>query len=1050
MNTEEKYEAKLNTNSNLETGSRIRSRSTNRLRSYWQSLKKIEAIRYKNSDNRPFAEVYLFGERVLGLLDTGAAVSCIGGRLAANFIRSGAKFKRKGTLVNTADGQRQQVVGQVTADLEFKGQRKPHTLYIVPTLNQDLYLGIDFWDSFDLLPSEFRVCELSAIHELTAEQQARLMKVVELFPSFAKLGLGKTHLISHSIDVKDAKAVKQRHFPVSPAVEKLLYGEVERMMKLGVIEESDSAWSSPVVLVQKPGKVRLCLDCRKVNSFTYGDAYPLPQIEAILSRLPKAVFISSLDLKDAYWQIPLDPASRDKTAFTIPGKPLYQFKVMPFGLSNASQTMTRLMDKVIPASLRNEVFVYLDDLLVVSDSFESHLAVLTTVAEHIRQAGLTLNVEKSHFCRRTVKYLGHVIGEGVIRTDPDKISAMVDFPVPRTLKALRSFLGMTGWYSKFISNYADIAAPLTDLMRPKCRFTMTQAGLEAFEKLKKALCEAPVLHSPDFQKPFFIHCDASSFGVGGVLVQKTEGDQGDEYPIAFVSKKLNKAQKNYSVTEQECLAAIICINRFRPYVEGHHFTVITDHASLGWLMSQQDLRSRLGRWATKLQAYKFEIKHRKGKLHVVPDALSRVFEGEVEEVAVRDAEIDYESPHFNTSEYKVLADTVEANKDTVVDLKVMDGKVFRRANQVPEEAMTDQFAWKLWLPKELVAEALRIAHDSPMAAHGGFLKTLERVRRTYYWPKLVDDVRDYVGKCAVCKASKAPNQVMRPPMGKSPESQRFFQRIYVDFLGPYPRSRSGNVGIFIVLDHHTKFVFLKAVKKLSADIVVKYMREELFHTFGVPETVVSDNGTQFKGDAFKGLLREYRVSQVFTAVHSPQANASERVNRSVVAAIRSYVKPDQKNWDACLSEICCALRTAIHSGVAASPYSLVFGQQFVGSGGSYKLLRTLGLLEDRGIVLSREDSLDVMRIRAQKALQKQAEKNERIYNIRSREVSFQEGQEVYRKNFKLSNFAAGYNAKLGPRYVKARIRKKVGNSTYELEDMQGKRIGMYHAKDLRQ
>jgi len=162
--------------------------------------------------------------------------------------------------------------------------------------------------------------------------------------------------------------LKQWHFPVSPAVEKLVYPEVDRMLKLGVIEESDSAWSSPVVLVQKPGKVRLCLDSRKVNMVTTKDAYPLPQIDGILSRLPKANFISSLDLKDAYWQIPLDPASRDKTAFTIPGKPLYQYKVMPFGLTNASQTMTRLMDKVIPAHLRNAVFVYLDDFLIVFDS----------------------------------------------------------------------------------------------------------------------------------------------------------------------------------------------------------------------------------------------------------------------------------------------------------------------------------------------------------------------------------------------------------------------------------------------------------------------------------------------------------------------------------------------------------------------------------------------------------------------------------------------------------------------------------------------------------
>jgi len=195
-----------------------------------------------------------------------------------------------------------------------------------------------------------------------------------------------------------AKPIKQRHFPVSPAVEKAMYAEIDRMIQLGVIEESESAWSSPIVMVTKPGKVRICLDCRKVNSFTEKDAYPLPQISGILSRLPKAEYISSLDLKDAYWQVPLDVASRDKTAFTVPGRPLYQFKVMPFGLCNATSTMSRLMDKVVPAHLRSEVFIYLDDLLVISARFERHLEVLREVALHIRRVGLTINIGKSHFC----------------------------------------------------------------------------------------------------------------------------------------------------------------------------------------------------------------------------------------------------------------------------------------------------------------------------------------------------------------------------------------------------------------------------------------------------------------------------------------------------------------------------------------------------------------------------------------------------------------------------------------------------------------------------
>nr|XP_041630567.1 uncharacterized protein K02A2.6-like [Drosophila kikkawai] len=599
-------------------------------------LTEMEMVEGK--DKRPYAKVRILDRIVTGLLDTGAAVSVIGGSLAQQIIRNRVPFKRGIFSISTADGKKQEVLGRITTPVQYKDQEKK------PGAPQ------------------MQISELvAASHDLTATQHESLQRVIGKFPSFAESGLGKTSILSHTIDVGEAKPVKQRHFPVSPAIEKLLYAEVDRMLKLGVIEESDSAWSTPVILVQKPGKVRLCLDSRKVNAVTKKDAYPLPQIDGILGRLPKAVYISSLDLKDAYWQVPLDPESRDKTSFTIPGNPLYQYKVMPFGLSNASQTMTRLMDKVVPAELRNEVFVYLDDLLIVSDCFEAHLKVLEVVAGHIKAAGLTLNIEKNH-------------------------------------------------------------------------------------------------------------------------------------------------------------------------------------ASLKWLMSQPDLHSRLARWALKLQRFNFKIEHRSGKLNVVPDALSRVNESvEVLEVS-RDSLVELDSGAFKAAEYVNLVERLKANGDRLPDMKIVDGLAYKRTEHATGEFLNDQIIWKIWIPKDLIQEVLKNAHDHPMASHGGIHKT-ERVRRYRYWPGLVKDVKSYVLACDTCKMSKAPNTVQRPPIGVPPESDRFFQRLFIDFLGPYPRSRSGNIGIFIVLDHYSKFVFLKAVKKLSAEVVVKYLQQELSHTYGVPETIISDNGS---------------------------------------------------------------------------------------------------------------------------------------------------------------------------------------------------------------
>lgn len=280
-------------------------------------------------------------------------------------------------------------------------------MYIIPSLSQVLYLGIDFWTAFNLLP---QIDEIDAssqptppnVHDLDPEQTEQLNCVIKKFPSSELEGLGKTTLLKHHINVADAAPTKQRYHAVSPAVEQKMYAEVDRMLELGVIEVSQSAWNLPVTIVMKGnGKPRLCLDARQVNSATVKDAYPMPLIGSILSRLNDTHFISSIDLKDAFWQIELDEASRDKTAFTVPGRPLYQFKQMPFGLCNAAQSMCMLMDLVIPSANRDFIFVYIDDLLIVSADFPTHLERLNLVASSLRRANLTINVDKSKFCSGT-------------------------------------------------------------------------------------------------------------------------------------------------------------------------------------------------------------------------------------------------------------------------------------------------------------------------------------------------------------------------------------------------------------------------------------------------------------------------------------------------------------------------------------------------------------------------------------------------------------------------------------------------------------------------
>lgn len=1037
-------------------------RDTKRLREFWKKVVSdrralklsIDSIERIDGDIRPYIKLELFGMNLLGLIDTGASITCISGLAARSFLDKDIPYKRLNEFVTAAGGKRYHVLGYLYTSVKFHGLQEKIRVYIIPDLKQDLYLGFDFVKTFNLMRLD--LLEINSIdytslencHDLTSLMRRQLDDVIKSFPSYERDGLGKTSLLEHSIEIsKDSKPVKQRYFSVSPAIEKLIHAEVDNMLAMDVIEVAppNCPWSSPVTLVRKNGKSRLCLDSRRLNAVTVRDAYPQTKISNILARLPKAEFITSLDLKHAFWQIGLAPDSRDMTAFTIPNRPLYRYKVMPFGLTNAPQTMSRLMDIIIPATLRNQVFIYLDDLLLISRNFKEHLDLLSEVANILRKSGLTLNIAKCKWCLREVRYLGYIIGNGVIKTDPEKISAIRDLPAPKSVREVRKFLGLASWYRRFIDNFSGLTAPISDLTKKTKTFVWTQEANEAFENLKICLTSAPVLITPNFDKPFIIQCDASKLGIGGVLAQ--EDTEGVERPIAFYSYKLNQAQKNYSITELECLAALKCIEKFREYVEGHTFKVVTDHASLQWLMRQTDLNGRLARWSLRLQGFDFSIEHRKGSLQTVPDALSRLSLEAISPIEV-EPEIDLQSPSFDSAEYSKLRNSVLANENAFPDLKVIEKFVYKRTEFSNGDPCSEATSWKLWVPFDLISEVIRRAHSLPNSSHGGVGKTLEKIRRNLFWPKMSLHVRDFISKCEICKQSKAPNIVLRPLMGNMIKSERPFQRIYMDFLGPYPRSKMGHVGILVILDHLTKYPILRPVKKFTSMKICSFIETHVFHSFGVPEFIVTDNGTQFKSVLFENLLNKYGVQHIFTAVYSPQSNSSERLNRSILAAVRSYLKQDQREWDSHLGYVSVALRSLVHTSIGYSPYHVLFGHPMITHGKSYELLRAIDSLED-GEDIQHSDKLQIIRENVKKNLESAYNSYQKSYNLRSKPIEYKVGDEVYRRNFVLSCKPDSFNAKLAPKFIKCRIDRRIGNCYYEISNLQGKKIGTYHAKDLR-
>ena len=459
------------------------------------------------------------------------------------------------------------------------------------------------------------------LSHLPIVQRKELAEVItqyrEVFPDVPS----KTNLIEHDVDVGDSAPIKQHPYRVSPMKKELLDKEVQYMLKNDIIEESQSNWSSPCILVPKhDGGFRFCTDFRKVNDKTKSDSFPIPRIADCIDQIGNAKFVSTFDMLKGYWQVPLTQRAREISAFVTPSG-LYQYKVMPFGMKNAPATFKRMVNKLVRDIDGCEG--YIDDVVIYSDDWSDHIRQIKRFFQIMQEAKLTINLMKSEFGKATVKYLGHIVGQGQVRPLDAKIQTIAKFPIPTSRKELARFLGMAGYYRNFCLNFSEIAAPLTNLLSKKVKFVWTDDCQLAFDKVKLLLQKSPVLKSPDYEKPFKLIIDSSDVGTGSVLVQ--EASDGLDHPVSYFSKKFLKYQKNYSVVEKETLGLVLALEHFDVYLGSTPFKikVYTDHNPLTFLKTMKNKNQRLVRWSLALQEYNLEIQHIPGSENVVADALSR-------------------------------------------------------------------------------------------------------------------------------------------------------------------------------------------------------------------------------------------------------------------------------------------------------------------------------------------------------------------------------------------------------------------------------------------
>lgn len=397
--------------------------------------------------------------------------------------------------------------------------------------------------------------------------------------------------------------------------------QIDEMLNKNIIEKSASPWASGVVLAKKKdGSLRFCVDYRRLNATTVKDAYPLPRIDYSLDSLSGSKWFSTLDLCSGYWQVKMDDSDKLKTAFATK-RGLFHFNVMPFGLCNAPATFERLMKTVLSGLQWQICLVYLDDIIVIRKTFANMLDNLKQVFDRLLSSNLKLKAKKCHLFHKTVQFLGHVVPENGISTDPSKISVVEDWSIPVNLTEVKSFLGLRSYYRRFIPNFATIAKPLNRLTEKGTKFVWTKPCQDSFDSLRRALISAPFLAHPDFSKPFILDTDASDVAIGVVLSQV---HNGMERVIAYASRTLSKAERKYCVTRKELLAVVYFTKYYKHYLYGKEFLVRTDHSSLKWLLNCKNPEGQLARWFESLSNFQIIIEHRAGTKHKNADALSRI------------------------------------------------------------------------------------------------------------------------------------------------------------------------------------------------------------------------------------------------------------------------------------------------------------------------------------------------------------------------------------------------------------------------------------------
>lgn len=834
--------------------------------------------------------------------------------------------------------------------------------------------------------NDTNITDLIRTDHLNVEERKVLLKLCNQFEDiFFKEGqnLTFTNQIKHEIKTKDNIPIYTKSYRYPQIHKEEVQRQIMQMMDQGIIRPSFSPWSSPIWIVPKKQdasgrqKWRLVVDYRKLNEKTIDDRYPLPNITEILDKLGKCLYFSTLDLASGFHQIEVRPEDIPKTAFTVEGGH-YEYVRMPFGLKNAPSTFQRVMDNVLRDSIGKICMCYMDDIIIFSTSLQEHLENLATVFKKLRQANLKVQLDKSEFLHKEIAFLGHVVTPEGVKPNPDKIKAVKKFPLPKTQKQIKSFLGLLGYYRKFIKDFAKLTKPMTECLRKDKEIKLNSEYIECFETCKNVLCNDPILQYPDFSKPFNVTTDASNVAIGAVLSQ---GPIGSDKPICYASRTLTKSEQNYSTIEKELLSIVWATKYFRPYLFGRKFKIITDHKPLTWLFSLKEPNSKLVRWRLRLEEFDYEIVYKKGKQNTNADALSRI-EININESSqahsdeessistihsaqenLNDAIPISERPINEFSRQLILEKTIRPGRPQAsfeIIFKTKRRNTIKRSDLDNEQTIidiiknyvgpkrltgvfTDDNTFKIIQSvyskffngsgiklircmamlqdiTEIDTQEKIIREYHEKSNHRGITETFEHLRRNYYSPDLKNNITRVINNCNICSVNKyeRTKQPIKYEITETPGKP--LEILHIDVYSVHKEN------FLTILDKFSKFASAYLLTNRNSINIIKALKHFFSH-HGIPKKMINDHGTEFISTTFQDFVKLYDIEFHVTSAKNSTGNSPvERFHSTLTEIVRIiHSQNKEKPIGEIVDEALITYNNSIHSTTKLTPFELITG-----------------------------------------------------------------------------------------------------------------------------